>query len=220
MAVRGILILGLLALACLASLPKPANAQQSGREAMFQDWMGSYQSELISAGQVLASKSQSDWTQEEVESYLFNALFAIYNANNIYIERNRQHPYDAEMLRESRILTPWPENPLNAWEPISWSAGAGDFVPGDIVLQLCPVEWYSGFDRLIPLTYVLTINGPSATYTPIQDPNSYPIEPIYDWDTVPPGTAFMTTSYYEPASKTRPKLEQARKAKAERESKP
>jgi hypothetical protein len=197
----------------------PAAAQQSGREAMFQDWMSGFQQDLLTAQQTLAGKAQSEWTQEEIEAYLFNALFAIYNADNLYVERNRQHPSDAQVLQDSGILSPWPGNPFNDWQPISWSSGSGEFSPGDIVLQLCPPEWYSGYDRLIPLTFVMSINGPAESYTPLQSADTFPIEPIYDWDIVPPGTVFMTTSYFEPAAKTRAKVDAAKAAKARRAGK-
>jgi hypothetical protein len=201
----------LLALLLLGGpLNQPARAQASGQQAMHEEWMRGFQQGFADAQQILLEKDPSQWSKEEIEAYLFNALFSIYNANNIYIDRNFQNPYSANVLRNSGILSPWPGNPFRNWEPITWDEYPTEFSAGDIVLQLCPPAWYSGSRRQVPLTFVMSINGPSSDYQPVPSDDKYPIAQIYDWDIVLPGTAFMTTSYYEPATETLAKAEAAK----------
>ena len=205
---RKSLVFGLAVAVIGCLVVQPTTAQESDLRAMHEDWMRDFQTDLALAGDVLRGKDSAEWTQEDIEAYLFNALHAIYNANNIYIDEHKQHPYDGKVLRNTGILSIWPGNPFNDWQPITWEAGYTGFVPGDVVVQLCPPDWYSGYVREIPLTYAMTINGPSEDYLPLGSESPYPIESIFDWDSVPRGTAYMTTSYYEPAWKTRPKIEE------------
>ena len=178
-------------------------AQEQGAEAMHEGWMADFVVDMVAAEDVLKAKDESEWTQDEIEAYLFNALYAIYNAENIYVHRHRQHSFDGEVLRNTGILSTWPGNPFNNWEPITWGPAYTEFVPGGIVILLCPPDWYSGLDVERPLTYCISINGPSDDYVPIQSLTS-----IFDWAAIPMGTAFQTASYWEPASSVREKHEQ------------
>jgi hypothetical protein len=208
-AVGGFLLVAL----CLA--PRLASAQDDPRKALNEGWLRGYQHDLASAEEVLRGKDAGDWTQEEIEAYLFNALYSIYCANNIFMQDYWRHPADGEELAPH--LSPWPGNPFREWEPIAWQEGA-EFSPGDIIVQLCPPEHYSLVpdETEVPMTYVMSINGPTEDYVPLGAECEQPLEPIWEWAIVPPGTTYQTASYLQPAWKSREKLESKRKFLAEK----
>ena len=204
-----ILVLCLLVLLVLI-LPSVAPAQ--GPDELYRQWLRDFEMKLDDAEDVLRGKDASEWTLEEIDAYLFNALFVLYNANNLYIREHKQHPYDGEVLRNAGILTEWPGNPLRNWEPITWESLPGGFSPGDIAVQLCPPSEYSGYLREVPLTYVMSIYGPGEDYTPMES-----ISSLCEWDIVLPGTAYSVSAYWEPAYKTRAKMEQTQQTLEELE---
>ena len=173
--------------------------------------MRNFQRDMASAEAVLKAKSPEAWTPKELEDYLFNALFTIYNAAQSYDLTNRHAPTSCEELRNSGLLTPWPGNPLNNWEPIKWDSANAEFSPGDLVMQICGPEFYSFPKHPTPMSFEISINGTTKEYNPI-NPITY-VPPT--WAVVPPGTAFMAGFYVEPASKTTKKREAEKKAKQE-----
>ena len=54
---------------------------------------------LLTALDVLQSKDPEDWTDEEIDDYLFSALFSVYYAVNLYIVENRDLPVSSSSLR-------------------------------------------------------------------------------------------------------------------------
>lgn len=168
-----------------------------------------FQSGLASAAAVLEGKQENTWTKLEIEDYLFNALYAIYQANIVFTHENGRLPNSAEELRDSGVLSPWPGNPFNKWEPITWRTSTEKFMPGDLVIQICPSSWYSGVNNPRPISNVLSINGPTSDFEPT-DTNA--LVPYFEWATIPQGTAFIVGFYREPAWKV---LEKQRKKAAE-----
>jgi hypothetical protein len=177
-----------------------------------QHWLSVFESDLTKAEDVLRHKPKAEWTKEEVEVYLFNAMYAVDYATIVYIDRNKQHPLDEQVLKDSGLLSHWPANPLRDWEPIRILSKSDEFSAGDIVKQLCGPELYSGLTNPVPLTYMITINGPSKDYDPSQ-----PVKSLFTWATVPSGSVFVGGSKYMTSAEKRKKLaereELQRKAK-------
>lgn len=201
----------------LLMIPGTVFSQSCGCDAsgMLQGWLTGFETDLAAAEDVLLAKEPSEWTQDEIEEYLFNALHLVYNANNIYILEHRQHPYDYNVLMS--MTSKWPGNPFNDWEPIRilhYPGEAGIFSPGDIILQLCPPEYYSGYPRAVPKTYVMTINGPTENHITQHQAGRF-VMTMWDWDVIPAGTAFIAGSYYEKSEVTKRKIEETQKALAE-----
>jgi hypothetical protein len=172
---------------------------------------GDYQRRFIEAADVLKSKPQNEWTQKEIEAYLFDVVHAMNFATMAFVMDNRRHPRDCDELKETGCLSQWPDNPLNDWQPVSWSEPGAALIPGNLVKQLCPPSEYSFPKNPTAITYVLTINGPEEDYCPI--------EPIYytppAWAHIPPGTAFAAAFGIESIAKTLKKQEAKKKRQEE-----
>jgi hypothetical protein len=196
----------------LLATPTQSAAKGTSELVSFsKDRMQNAQNKLALDENVLKGKQQSEWTDKEIESYLFHALFSIYHAMNAYMFANRRIPSSWESLRDLGDLTPWPGNPLNNWEPIKWSVAPAEFKPGDLVLQICPPDYYSGLKNPVPLSFELSINGPTEDYSPI-DPFWYvPAE----WAVIPKGTAFIAGATTRSPKKTLELREKREKAEKE-----
>lgn len=179
----------------IASTSRPCSATTMA-EALRQDMLESVRY-MNEAKTVLTSKDNANWSDAEVETYLSRALYAVYYANCIYIDENKQLPYDSEALRSSGILSDWPGNPFDTWEPMTWTEGGTEFKPGGLVLQPCPPNLYSGILKPVARTHVLSIFGPSSDYQPIS-----PVDKLFDWAIVPPGTAFLTGAKFQTTEET------------------
>jgi hypothetical protein len=210
----GIGLAAILTVALILGVPVLAQARPARDIASsFENTMRNHQRDMQDAEKVLRDKPQADWTPQELETYLFNALFAVYNANCAYVIMNRRVPESWETLRDLGALKPWPGNPLNNWEPIKWEVAPDKFSPGEIVLQICPPELYSGVDNPTPMTFVISINGPTHDYEPVSAIWYKP----YKWATTPPGSVTIAGFYTQPATITRAKRAEARKAREETE---
>ncbi len=183
----------------------PARAGES-RRALVAEWLRHMEQDLADAESTLTNKDASEWTQEEVEKYLFCAMYVIYDGVIIYSDTNRTLPTDSEVLRNAGIVSNWPANPFNNWEPIKWENS--EFSPGDCVMQECPPELYSGLWKPRPMTFVISINGPIEDYISL-----HPLQPLTDWSTVPGGSVFNVMSATQPASESRRKFEEMRQRK-------
>lgn len=181
----------------------PAQAGEA-RRALVGEWLRHMEQDLTSAEAVLTGKDPSEWTPEEIDKYLFCSLYVIYDGVIIYSDTNKTLPTDSEVLRNAGILSSWPGNPFNNWEPINWENS--EFSPGDCVLQECPPELYSGLWNPQPMSFVLSINGPSEDYMSLQ-----PVQALTDWSLVPVGTAYIVMSETEPATESRRKYEEIQK---------
>jgi hypothetical protein len=171
-----------------SSVTFPGQPSSRGKIAEpFKQDMRKYQSAMQSAAAVLKAKTQVEWTAEELEAYLSNAFWAIYNAACSYTIEQRRVPESWETLRDQGPLSPWPGNPLSNWEPMQWEAGAAQLSPGNLVLQVCPPELYCFPEDPRPMSFEMSIYGPAKDYRPL---HPFPYKPA-KWATIPEGTAFM-----------------------------
>ena len=157
---------------------------------MHQELMQEFSGKAQATESILQGKDQSDWTQREIDEYLFNSMLAIYYSLNIYLREHDEHPSSPEILINSGILSPWPGNPYSDWEPMTWIPGSLEFSPGNICIQLCPPDWYSRIPPR-PITYVISVFGPTIDYTPTKLKDSTPYE-MMTWATKPSGEAYST----------------------------
>ena len=161
--------------------------------------MQDYSTKTQSAESALKSKDMADWQQKEIDDYLYNSVFAIYYSFILYLQEYNEHPTSPEQLRNSGILSPWPGNPFNNWEPITWSPDNIDFSAGNLALQLCPPDKYSGLPPR-PITFVMSIFGPTIDYTPLEAEKASPFTTM-TWAIEPEGAVFNTAFYRSPSPK-------------------
>jgi hypothetical protein len=156
---------------------------------MNRELMQDYSSKSQAAGEVLKGKDTAEWQAAEIDNYLYTSVLSIYYALNQYLLENYQHPDTPQQLMDSGILNPWPGNPFNNWEPITWTPGSTEFSPGNLAIQLCPLDWYSKPNPPRAITYVISIFGPTMDYKPatVQDPK--PFEEM-SWASELPGAIF------------------------------
>ena len=169
---------------------------QAQRKAQRFESLQNYEVELAIAEVILRSRKPDEWTQEELEEYLHKAMFVIYEGILIYKMDHRQLPQGSSVLMNMDIIESWPLNPLNEWEPIRW--GGEGFIPGNIIMQECPPELYTGLWNPKPMTFVMSINGSGVDYVPLI-PLNYEIS---YWAILPAGSAFITGASTSPHSKS------------------
>lgn len=197
--VRNTLVAGISLLA--VSVPQSGEASPQRMESVSQT-LPEYCSRLNAAEEVLRSKDQQEWSSQELENYLQMAMFVVYSDVLLYVDTHKQTPQSSRVLREQGFSEVWPGNPLNNWEPISWE-GDG-FIPGNLVLQECPPELYSGLWNPRPMSFIMSINGTSESYEPLN-------EILYgmpDWAELPAGTAFAVGAGSTPHTETRRNYEE------------
>ncbi|MCB1219662.1 MAG: hypothetical protein H7A35_11405 [Planctomycetales bacterium] len=175
----------------------------------FVDELHLSEEKMLAAEAVLKSKPAGQWSDEEQESYLQWAMFTIYDGFLIYKDIHRQLPQGSNVLMRMDIISHWPGNPYNNWEPIRWE-GEG-FRPGNIVVQECPPELYSGLWNPKPMTFIMSINGPSADYVPLQE-ITYPLE---YWAVRPAGSVWLTGATSSPHSEAYRQYKEQQRFKAE-----
>lgn len=185
-----------------------ASSAETGRMRWMNQMLPTYERDLATATSVLTSKDREEWTQEDIEFYLFNAMCVVYGSMVIYIDTHDTLPGGSADLRNEGIAKEWPANPFNNWEPIGWEST--EFVPGDCVVQICPPELYSGIWNPRPMTFAISINGPSEDYSPLSSVSKH-----YDWTYLPAGTVFMTGAGRVPATKARETMEASKQRQQE-----
>lgn len=200
---------------CLVVASQPGNAGYERARDYYQTEKNGYWRDLGDAEKVLKGKPQAEWTQKEQEDYLFNALYAIYYATNAYVCDYGRHPGSREDLASYAGFDPWPGNPYQEWEPLEWvDYPAPEFVPGGLIRQLCPPDQWSVPESPRPKTYVLSVNGPTEDYSPL-DPSALKV--FFEGSTIPTGTAFITGAGWDSAKKTLERREKSRKAAEEKQ---
>jgi len=161
--------------------------------------------DMHDAEAVLKGKPQADWTDQESEKYLFNALFTVYFGLLEYLHENNSHPSSIAALDSSGIFSSdeWPRNPYNNWEPMSWGEASSGFSAGNMVIQLCPPQLYSGLKVAPhPMTFTLGVYGANEDYKPINPPFA-----LFDWDAVPTDAVFITGTRFSTTEEMRKKKE-------------
>ncbi len=160
----------------------------------YEDELHKSEERMLASEAVLKSKPAEKWTAEEQEEYLQWAMYTIYYGFIIYKDIHRQLPQGSSVLMKMEIIEHWPGNPYNDWEPVRW--GGEGFVPGNIIVQECPPELYSGLWNPKPMTFIMSINGPSIDYIPLQE-ITYPLE---YWAMRPAGSVWITGATTSPHS--------------------
>ena len=214
----------LVALAATATtITQPCSAQtmdeQTKQEKMdtfqaemmqrFEDELHKSEEKMLTAQAVLKSKPAAEWTAAEQEEYLQWAMFVVYDGFLIYKDIHRQLPQGSNVLMKMDIIEHWPGNPYSNWEPIRWE-GEG-FIPGNIVVQECPPELYSGLWNPKPMTFIMSINGPSVDYVP-QNEIKYQLK---YWAVRPAGSACLTGASSSPHSEAYRQYLEHKQLKAE-----
>jgi hypothetical protein len=98
---------------------------------------------MLQAAEVLQSKPRAEWTDVEQQTYLSNALWAVYSAVFSYELLNSELPDDLLQVVDQGLLASWPLNPYNDWRPMQVNAEGMGFSAGNLSLQLCPPTEYS-----------------------------------------------------------------------------
>lgn len=203
-------------IAALAALCAAGGAGASGVESVRDYHLSesrNYFRDLADARAVLESRPQAEWTQKDQEAYLFNALFGIYFATNAYVCEKGVHPGSRSELAAYAGIAEWPGNPYRDWAPLEWQDyPAGEFVPGGLVRQLCPADQWSVPESPRPKTYVISINGPAADFSPS---DSSALKTFFKGSTIPEGSAFIAGAGWDSAAKTLERREKSRKAAEE-----
>jgi hypothetical protein len=170
----------------LLAIPALASYDPIG---MNRELMQEFSGKSQTAEKALRDKDAAEWTQGEIDDYLYCTGLAVYYALNTYVLENDEHPSSPRQLIDSGMLPVWPANPFNNWEPITWKPGSLEFAPGDLCVQLCPPDWYSRPNPPRPITYMISIFGPTADYIPLHEQESSPFETL-TWAVKPSGAVF------------------------------
>lgn len=157
---------------------------------------------FMSGESTLKSMEESEWTDEDIEFYLSNALWAVYSAIEAYSLKNGYLPADASTLISAGYLVKWPDNPFNDWEDMVLETSSSTFSAGDFYWQQCPSSYYSyrqdGNGGLVPLSYQLSVFGPDTTFASTYADNEV-ITENSAWATVPSGSLYSLSAWTEPA---------------------
>lgn len=191
---RQMALLAIALIACIQSAFAANDPIGMNRELLLD-----FSSKSQASESMLRSKDAVDWTQSEIDEYLYSSLLAIYYSTNIFILQNDRHPSSSEELTESGILEYWPLNPFNEWKPITWKPDSIEFSAGNIAVQLCPPDWYSRPNPPRPITYAISIFGPTPEYTPLHEKETSPFDTL-TWAIEPEGAAF-STGFFKGAAK-------------------
>jgi hypothetical protein len=137
--------------------------------------------------------------------YLLNVLWLAYECK-IYANADMDSLVqttndDLASVVERGIISSWPGNPLNNWEPVKVLQPGDGFSPGDICLTLCPDEYAStigcGKTRV---AFDMYIYGTTADAAPIG--TIALVGSNKEWDT-PPAGILGCLSYYIVSDKER-----------------
>jgi hypothetical protein len=151
--------------------------------------------QLHDAKAALQAKPQAEWTTAEISTYMDQAL--VFLGATAYVFDQRAAATDPSILMDNGYVAEWPGNPFNNWEPMKMNAASTNFSAGDLCLQICPLEDYSGYKNLVPRCFELSIFGPAEDFPGKQDwltPN-----PNNHWASVPHGSyeilGYSTTTH-------------------------
>ncbi|MCB1186358.1 hypothetical protein KDL29_04245 [bacterium] len=193
-----IIALGLLGLSGIAEAQTPTDAW----EPRYVLQANKHTTRFMTAEATLKSMEESEWSDEDIQYYLSNALWAVYSAIEAYSLKNGYLPADAGTLVSAGYLVKWPDNPFNEWEDMILETSISTFSPGDFYWQLCPSTHYSyrldGNGDLVPLSYQLSVFGPDTTFASTYADNEV-ITENSAWASVPSGSVYSLSAWTEPA---------------------
>ena len=155
------------------------------------EYLHQYERAAIELQEKLTNMSDEQWSDSDLESYFSHALNASHCAVAVYLEDNSYHPASMVELI-GPYLTQALGNPCASWEPIKLLRIEDGTSPGDMVLQICPPEYYSLVNgELLPASYEIGVYAPFP-YSPMQTT-------VYGknnaWATVPSGVLYQIGYY-------------------------
>lgn len=168
--------------------------------------------DLAKSRAVLEAKDQAEWTAVDIQTYLLDSLWAIYDGLIMYEYKNRLMPDELSDMNGTEYVPVWPGNPFADWAPMEVLGVEDGFKAGDFVLQLCPPEFYSGINSTLRLNFELGIYGPDKEFASLGTPR--PNE-HNTWATTPTGVYYMVGAYTETGTHLRAKREARKKQKEE-----
>lgn len=162
---------------------------------------------MVTAAEVLKSKHQAEWADTEQQEYLANALWSVYSAVFAYSLLHGELPSDLHSVVDEGLLSVWPDNPYDNWEPMQVNVSSTSFSAGNFSLQLCPASAYSysGHGTEVPLSFELGIFGPSEEFA-LDYGHAEAYEKNSGWATVPSGTLYMIGGWTESVADSQAKL--------------
>jgi hypothetical protein len=172
------------------------------RKQYYRDLVTEQAETLDAARQALQAKPVRDWTDAEVDGYLTQAFWAVYYGLQSYLEENQCLPASTAGLAETEYIPHWPGNPLLDWQPMRVLTVDEGFTAGELVLQICPPEYYSGLIHPHPESFELGVYGRSQDVDlPARDDPSIG----GPWVVVPAGVLIQGGMFTESSSSTRKK---------------
>lgn len=141
----------------------------------------------------MQSKSSEDWTILEVQTYLNYALWDVYLGAAAYVYDNRVAAQDSSTLINNGYVSEWPENPFNEWEPMELNTISTEFVAGDLCLMICPYDFYSGYNVLVPRCFEMCVFGPTVEFA--DSFGDAKTNKLNTWAAVPNGAMYQLGYY-------------------------
>lgn len=167
---------------------------QDSVEAFFHEWVAMSEDKFVDAECVLLCTPKCCWTDEDISNYLESSLEAAYVATALFRQENHRLPASAAELASAAILSIWPCNPFNCWEPMEIYLLEDGYRPGDMVMQIPPYEYWSGRLDPRPLSFELSICGPTTDFSPREEEIRLA---NFQWAVVPDSVAAQVGAFVE-----------------------
>lgn len=150
----------------------------------------------------LEAKPTAAWTAEDVDGYLIQAYWTVCEGLQRYLYENQCLPESTQELAATEYIPAWPGNPLHAWAPMKVLAVEDGYCAGELVLQICPPEYYSGLVNPVPRSFELAVYGRDveAKLPPGYDPGI-----AKPWVIVPKGVLILGGTHTESSASLRKK---------------
>lgn len=173
---------------------------------------------MLEARKILEQNPSEEWTDSQMQTYLYNALWTVFNAMIVY-----QFEFDEACTSMGDLVSlgyfpEVPGNPYSDWEQMTLETANPTFSPGNLFIVLAPPDFYSyvtdsqGNRELKPLSFELGIFGPTIEFAKTglakTDPDS-------SWAYVPEGTYFLLSTFTETTAQSDEKRADWLKYKAE-----
>lgn len=197
-----------------ACMITPALAQNESLLAEYRARVQDQVVDLAKSRAVLESKDKADWTVVDIQSYLLDSIWEICDGLILYEYKNRHLPDELSDLSGTEYIPVWPGNAFSDWAPMEVLSVADGFKAGNLVLQVCPPEFYSVMNDPTPLSFELGIYGPDIKFASLNS-----AKPLAEntWATTPEGVYVMLGAYTETAAHMRKKWEAWQKKNKEEE---
>jgi hypothetical protein len=172
------------------------------RKQYYRDLVTEQAESLDAAGQALQAKPAGERTDAEVDAYLTRAFWTVCDGLQCYLYENQSLPESLAELAETDYIPHWPGNPLLDWRPMRVLTVEDGYSAGDLVLQICPPEYYSGLVNPVPKSFELGVYGRSEEIPP---PPGYDAGIATLWVVVPAGVLVLGGAHTESSASSRKK---------------